>query len=429
MMLAARLSDFALGAVAGDAAASAKRIMALSLYDWMACGIAGVDEPVSRIMRLAKPELPDGSRVFGSDATYAPADAALINGATSHALDYDDTHFAHIGHPSVAVLPAAFAAGQGNGADVLDAALIGTELSVRVGEWLGRTHYQTGFHQTATAGAFGAAAAAGRLLGLSQGQLVAAFGIAATQAAGLKSQFGTMGKPYHAGLAARTGVEAATLARAGFDTRGEGLDGAQGFGPTHHGEANLTAFHTLGTAWRMETVSHKFHACCHGLHAMLEALATVAVDPGRIEAVTVTTHPRWMSVCNIPDPKTGLETKFSYRHTAAMALTGISTAALDSYTDTLAGDAGLAELRARVTVVADEAVAETASRVNLTLTGGEAIAADHDLNAPISAEARAARLRGKGRALLGDQTEAQLWQASDPQKAPNLDALLDLMSG
>ena len=110
----------------------------------------------------------------------------------------------------------------------------------------GRRHYQTGFHQTATAGAFGATAAAGLSLGLTVDQLQAAFGLCATQAAGLKSQFGTMGKPYHAGLAARTGVEAARLAKAGFDTRGAGLDGPQGFGPTHHGEENDSAFDGLG---------------------------------------------------------------------------------------------------------------------------------------------------------------------------------------
>ncbi len=110
-----------------------------------------------------------------------------------------------------------------------------------------------------------------------------------------------MGKPYHAGMAASTGVEAALLARAGFDTRGAGLDGPQGFGPTHHGAGEVSAFDALGQDWRMARVSHKFHACCHGLHAMLEALATLQArpDPSEIERISVRTHPRWLSVCNI----------------------------------------------------------------------------------------------------------------------------------
>ena len=311
MNVSEALSRFALEAARNSASADAQAVMALSLFDWMACGMAGKGEPVANVLR-GMDHASGNARVFGSDQSVAPAAAAWINGATSHALDYDDTHFAHIGHPSVAVFPAAMAL-EGTGADMLWAALIGAEVSIAVGLWLGRTHYQTGFHQTATAGAFGATAAAGRLLQLTPAQMQAAFGIAATQAAGLKSQFGTMGKPYHAGLAARTGVEAAQFAQAGFDTRGQGVDGPQGFGPTHHGENNLDAFEGLGNIWRMETVSHKFHACCHGLHAMLEALSGQKAE-GVDEAV-VYTHPRWLSVCNIPEPRTGLEVKFSYRHT------------------------------------------------------------------------------------------------------------------
>ncbi len=411
MSLARDLARFALNAAPSE---DALRIMRLSLYDWAACGMAGAGEPVARILRGAKPVQPEGVPVFGSTEGYARADAALINGATSHALDYDDTHFAHIGHPSVAVIPAALAAAETSAA-LVEAALIGAEVSIRIGVWLGRGHYQTGFHQTATAGAFGATAAAGRLMGLTEAQMEAAFGVAATQAAGLKSQFGTMGKPYHAGLAARTGLEAATLARAGFDTRGAGLDGPQGFGPTHHGAGDLTAFDTLGTEWLMETASHKFHACCHGLHAMLEALSGYE---GNANAAQITTHPRWLSVCNIAEPRTGLEAKFSYRHTAAMALWGLSTAALDSYTDALAADPALVALRQKITVEADERISETATEVRI----GDQILT-HDLNAPLSLEARTDRLRAKGAALLG-ATEPALWQAVTDHDLPTLKALI-----
>ncbi|MEP3637557.1 MAG: MmgE/PrpD family protein, partial [Paracoccaceae bacterium] len=199
MNVAQKLAKFVLNSVPDATSSGAERIMRLSLFDWATCGMAGVNEPVSRIVRgtaLAQ-GVQGKSPIFGGgDAGLPPVMAALVNGTTSHALDYDDTHFAHIGHPSVAVIPAAMAirGPEHSDADVLWSALIGAEVSVRMGLWLGRSHYQAGFHQTATAGAFGATAAAGLLLGLSELQMQAAFGVAATQAAGLKSQFGTMGK-------------------------------------------------------------------------------------------------------------------------------------------------------------------------------------------------------------------------------------------
>lgn len=427
MTFTSRLADFVLAPA--NESMTASEIMRLSLYDWAVCGIAGAQEPVSKAIRAVSDPIAKGAPVFGTTDQYSAATAALINGATSHALDYDDTHFGHIGHPSVAICPAVLACGAGQSdADQLWAALIGAEVSIRIGEWLGRAHYQIGFHQTATAGAFGATAGAGRLLGLTRVQLQAAFGIAATQAAGLKSQFGTMGKPYHAGLAARTGAEAARLALAGFDTRSEGLDGPQGFGPTHHGEANEQAFEGLGTAWRMEGVSHKFHACCHGLHAMLEALAQCNVDVDTIDSVEVTTHPRWLSVCNIDDPATGLETKFSYRHTAAMALRGLSTAALDSYTDAYSTDPALSRLRQRVRVLTDEAIPETASSVVISVKNGAPFEFHHDLNAPIQVDLRRDRLRDKGRALLGESRDAELWDITNANRAPDMEALRTFIS-
>ena len=427
-MIAERLAEFALTAQPSAASEAAQKVMALSLYDWMVCGLAGQNEPVSQILRDSNGAglTIDGFAVFGGFRVQSATAAALISGATSHALDYDDTHFAHIGHPSVAVFPAAFYC-KGPGKDLLWAALLGAEISVRIGLWLGRSHYQTGFHQTATSGAFGAAAAAGRLLGLSQSQLEAALGLAATQAAGLKSQFGTMGKPYHAGLAARTGLEAAHLAMAGFDTRGAGLDGPQGFGPTHHGENNLDAFDSLGSEWMMARVSHKFHACCHGLHAMLEAMSDAEYPTGSMASLTVQTHPRWLSVCNIQDPKTGLETKFSYRHTAAMSLMGYDTASLDAFTDALAHDHALVGIRQQVVVQTDDTLPETAVRVIFKSKEGETKTVSHDLAQPLSFETRSQRLRAKGIALLGDSIEALLWNAVFRDEGPSPDALNDLM--
>lgn len=405
-------------------------MMRLSLIDWAACAVAGAEEPVARILRARV--LEDGgteqATLVGGGQVPARA-AALANGTISHALDYDDTHFAHIGHPSVAVIPAALALAERQGTGLpplLDAALIGAEASIRFGIWLGREHYQTGFHQTATAGAIGATLAAGRLLALDDTSLGHALGLAATRASGLKSQFGTMGKPYNAGLAAETGVEAALLAEMGMTSAGQGLDGEQGFGPTHHGAADPAAFDHLGRDWRFLAISHKFHACCHGLHAMLEALAGIEIRPDDIATIAVTTHPRWLRVCNIASPVTGLEAKFSYRLTAAMALLGVSTGAISSFSEATARDPALATLRDRVTVTGDDGLAETAARVAITLTDGTVVEASHDLNAPIAFEDRRLKLLAKADSLLGTERSGALQQAV---KADALDPLLSVLTG
>jgi 2-methylcitrate dehydratase PrpD len=409
-----RLAEFATAPL--DIPADTLTVLRFSMLDWLAVGRAGASEPVSKILRemaLHEAGAPQ-STLFG-DAQKTPARAAaLVNGTTSHALDYDDTHFAHIGHPSVAVVSAAMAVGEQAGASlqaVQDAALMGIELSIRVGLWLGRDHYQVGFHQTATAGAFGAAAAAGRLLGLNAVQMEHVLGLTATRAAGLKAQFGTMGKPYNAGQAAANGVEAAQLVNAGFQSNPGALDGDFGFGATHSGAANTDALDGLGTDWLFDSVSHKFHACCHGLHAALEALQArkpVAVD--QIAAITVRTHSRWLSVCNQPAPDTGLGAKFSYATVLPMSLYGYDTAKLDSFSEATCADPKLQALRQKVAVTGDDTLTETQSTVTITLNDGSHQSMHHDLLKPMPLDARQHRVRAKAAALLGTQLENAVWE-------------------
>ena len=405
----------------------AREIMAQSLYDWMGCGMAAVSEPVAGIMRAQA--LDDGGRaqaaMFGGGHVPARA-AALVNGTISHALDYDDTHFAHIGHLSVGILPAVMACAPKDGEAVLDAACIGFEVATRFGLWLGRGHYQAGFHQTATAGAFGATAAVACLRGLDEGQVAHAIGLTATRAAGLKSQFGTMGKPMNAGLAAECGVVCADLAGRGFISNPEAVDGPQGFGPTHAGEGQARAWDGLGEVWKMAEVSHKLHACCHGLHAMIEALTPLRADPKAVDALRITTHPRWLSVCNQPAPETGLGAKFSYAHVAGMVVHGWNTADIDSFSDTCAADAALVAFRDKVHVEADESLAETESRVTVILADGTGLEGHHDLMAAQDPAQKWQALRRKGAALIGTQ-EVQLWDAVQAGRAPDLDALSELM--
>lgn len=407
----AELTDQVLEFALADPSEESLAIMRLSVVDWLSVGFAGRDEPVARIMRrmvAGEGGVPQ-AQLFGGGR--APArGAALVNGAASHALDYDDTHFAHIGHPSVAVLPAAFALGEAQGASfaaVLRAALAGCEASIRFGLAFGRGHYQIGFHQTATAGAFGASVAAAQVMGLKREQLTQALALVSTRASGLKSQFGTMGKPYNAGIAAANGVEAAQLAALGFLSSPAALDGPLGFLETHHCDGAATD----EPGFLMDGISHKYHACCHGLHAALEAISSLKpLDSNKVEEVEVITHPRWMSVCNKPAPRTGLEAKFSYRGVIAASLMGHDTGALETFDDALWSDPALRALQERVQVTADESLSETQAKVAV-VTADRRNEAHHDLSSQAPYAQRAERVRGKSRAVLGEDRANALWAA------------------
>lgn len=406
----------AIGTVAVDTAR-------LSLYDWLICGLAGIKEPLAdKLRQMASEEGGTGTvSVFGAGKRPARA-AALINGATSHALDYDDTHFAHIGHLSVGIYPAALAAGEETGASanaVVEAFLLGAEAAIRIGMVLGSEHYNRGFHQTATAGAFGATVAAGRLYGLTRVQMRAALGLCATRASGLKSQFGTMGKPYNAGIAASNGIECAKLARLGMTSCDDGLLGDQGFIPTHSDAAG----HEVAPPdqFLFTDVSYKFHACCHGTHAMIEALMEILPKvngkQAEISSLKLRTNPRWMKVCNIPTPQTGLEVKFSYRWLAGMVFEGRNTSAFETYSDPLTKDPALITFAEKVEVIADETVTDMQAEGEITMSDGSVVGFQHDLAKRPSLAALTSRLRAKADAVLGDRAN---------RIAPVMDKLADM---
>ena len=410
--LTSSLAAFAAGPI--STTLQTRIVTSLSALDWLAVGRAGADEPVSRIIRDVV--MAEGgaaqAKLFGGGAAPLRA-AALVNGTISHALDYDDTHFAHIGHPSVAVFPAALAMAEFEDkpiVELLEAALIGMELSIRIGLWLGRGHYQAGFHQTATAGAFGAAVAAGRVVGFDAGQMQAVLGLVATRAAGQKAQFGTMGKPYNAGHAASNGIETALLIRSGFEPNASAIEAPHGFGATHLGaDDTATALAGLGDEWLFESVSHKFHACCHGLHAALEAARDLDIAEPEVAEIRIKTHPRWMSVCNRLSPTTGLGAKFSYRTVIAMQALGYDTALPDSYSDGVCANPRLKSLRDRITVEADDGLSETQANLSLLRRDGARRAATHDLLTPMSLSDREDRVREKAAKLIGGDEADAIW--------------------
>ena len=387
----------------------------LSLLDWMTCGIAGTYEPLAvKLRRLAAGEGGEPLASVLGGMQVPPRMAALVNGATSHALDYDDTHFAHVGHLSVGIYPAALAIAEMQDAsaeEMITAFLLGAEGAIRVGMTLGRAHYNHGFHQTATAGAFGATLAAGRLLGLDRSQMRHTLGLCATRASGLTSQFGSMGKPYNAGIAAANGVECATLAGLGFTSADDGLMGDQGFVGAHlPGGGTASEPDMVFDSYLFPDNKYKLHACCHGLHPMIEALLAAEETAGLtlddISAFALATNPRWLAVCDIKRPRTGLEVKFSYNWLAGMTLRGDNTGDDRLFTDTVAGDAALAGFAERISVTGDDDLTDLQARGEISLMDGRSIPVWFDLADPFAPAVLAEKLRRKSSTIIGEASAA-----------------------
>src|SRR3954454_24640364 len=232
--LAARTSAVSYEALPENVRALARQCV----LDYYGVALAGADDPLVAIL-LDELEEAGGNpqaSLIGHPQRLPMLSAALVNGAIGHALDYDDVNLAMPGHPSVAILPGLIALAetrQSSGREVIAAFVAGYETACRIGSALRPGHYNLGFHATGTVGAFGAAATCARLLGLDAEATARALGIAGTQAAGLKSQFGTMCKPFHAGRAAQNGLLAARLAARGFSSRPDIIECAQGFALTH----------------------------------------------------------------------------------------------------------------------------------------------------------------------------------------------------
>lgn len=396
------------------------------LLDFLAVALPGVREPLVGILveTIVRPEGSAEARLVGRPERATRLTAALVNGAAGHALDFDDTHMRMTGHPTVPVLPALLALADTEavtGRALLTALVAGIELECRLGDLLGARHYEVGFHSTATLGTFGAAAASAHLLGLDAGQWLHAMGLAGSQAAGLKSAFGTMTKPLHAGRAASAGLLAALLARGGFTAATDVLEAKQGFLETHAGDRpELSRLDRLRDRFLVRETLFKYHAACYLTHAAIEAARGLRqrhdIDPAAIDDVELTVAPALLRVCNIAEPRTGLEGKFSLRATTAMALLGVDTADLATYSDRRMADPALVRLRDRVHLAADANREATRARVTV-LAGTRRFEAEADTGIPATdlSEQRS-RLRRKFDALaepcLGAERAAKLAAAA-----------------
>lgn len=436
----AALARRAAGLRFGDLPDDVRLLARQCLLDFLAVTLAGSREELSLIL-LAEAEEQGGrpaASLIGHRLKAPTQQAALVNGAASHALDYDDVNMTMGGHPTAPLLPAILALAEArgaSGAELLTAFVAGYETLCRVGALVAPGHYARGFHNTATVGSFGAAAAAANLLGLDAERTALALGIAGTQAAGLKSMFGTMCKPLHAGKAAQNGVLAATLAARGFTSRADVLDCAQGFAdtqsPDFHPERALADPPGL---WHLADNLFKYHAACYLTHAPIECARAVrreaGFSPEAVRAVALTVESGAAKVCHIPAPRTGLEAKFSLRLTTAMALAGIDTAGLDAYSEANAGDPALQRLRDSVHVEFARDWPHTLAELEVTLADGRVLSARHDSGVPardLAAQGR--RLEAKFRSLaapvLGDAQARRL--AGAVADIDRLDGVAELM--
>jgi 2-methylcitrate dehydratase PrpD len=382
--------------------------------DFLAVTLAGTRESGSQTVAAELLDGRDGegpATLIGLPQRASALDAALINGMAAHALDYDDVSLPMSAHASVVILPALLALAEkrrSSGREVLESFVAGYEAGSRIGMYMAPTHYDSGFHGTGTIGTFAAAAACAHLMRLDADRTERAIGIAAAQAAGIRSMFGTDCKPLHAGKGAFNGLFAALLAARDFTSATGAVECANGFAATHAGaRTGAEAFAEPAGGFFLRQNLFKYHAACYMTHAAANAITETmkanALSADAVERIVVTADRSLNSVCNIGDPDTGLGMKFSLRTVAALSMLGRDTSALSSFTDAAAAEPSIAQARKKIEVQLADVRPITRTGIRMIATDGRAIEAEHDSGKPeTDLDVQRSRLQGKFRALAGE---------------------------
>jgi len=348
------------------------------VLDWLGCALAGSRHPtLDRLIAVlqevgGKPQ----ATVFGRGLRLGFVDAPIANGQAGHLLDYDDTHMGgtllHTSSPTLSALFSVAERGRVSGAEFLVAYAVGFEAGVRTGQ-SAPGHHKGGWHLTGTLGSIAAGVAAGKLISLDGERLAHAMAIAATQSAGMQQNRGTMCKSLHAGKAASSGVLAALLAERGFDGSLEIIEGKRGYCRIYSDVAAPEALiDELGIRWAIERNGHKPYACGVVLHPVIDAViairSTVKIDPARIETIELRVNPLVVSVTGVEEPATGLQSKFSVYHSAAVALID-GAARIPQYTDERANDPAVIALRRKVKATIDESLGNDQAEAVVVVDG------------------------------------------------------------
>jgi 2-methylcitrate dehydratase PrpD len=364
-----------------DAVPAAVRAEAVrSVVNWFGCVLGGArHETSNRALAAVSAYSTPRATLLGRAERTDPLKAAFINGIAGHVLDFDDTHLKTIIHPAGPVLPALLALAEQQvvrGRDFLHAFILGVEVECRLGNVLYPSHYEMGWHITGTCGVFGAAAAAGKLLGLTEQQLVWALGIAASEAAGVKAQFGSMTKSFHVGRAAENGLLAVLLARRDFTSGERAIEGRDGYldAAASHPDAGQVV-KNLGGSWEVSLNTYKPYACGVVIHPTIDGVLQLRREglvANDVDQISVRPHPLVLRLTGKTSPATGLEGKFSVYHSAAVALVR-GYAGPKEYTDEAVRDPRVVALRQRVRVHVDPAVHEDEAFVTVTTRGGRTL--------------------------------------------------------
>jgi len=405
------------------------------LIDWIGCALAGSTHPtIDKLLAVltaisGKPQ----ASVLGRKRKLGLMEAALANGQMGHMLDYDDTHMGgvvlHTSGPILAALFPLIELGGVSGRDFICAYAAGFEAGVRVGQ-SAPGHHAGGWHLTGTLGSIAAGAAAARLLHLDAPRMIHALGIAATQAAGMQQNRGTMCKSFHAGKAAANGLLAALLAEQGFDSTDEMIEGKRGFCRIYSDKAAPeVVLDELGTRWEIARNGHKPYACGVVLHPALDAMialrGTRVRTPAEIERVELPVHPFAVRITGLADPESGLQSKFSIYHAAAVAYLD-GCAGIAQFTDERAAMADVVALRGKIEARIDETLAKDQASATLIAAGGERIEArvahaSGTVENPMSDRAIKDKFMANAEPVIGAERARQLVAA-----AWSLDGLEDM---
>ena len=352
-----------------------------TFLNWLGCAVGAAQHEAADAALAAVRMLEPAAQatVLGRRDRVDMASAALINGITSHTFDFDDTHLKTIIHPAGPVASALLALAEhtgSSGRDVIDALVLGIDVSCRVGNMMYPEHYDRGWHITGSTGMLGAAAGCSRLLRLDARKTQMALGIAASQPVGMREQFGTMTKPFHPGGAARAGLMAALLASRGYTASPKALEAPRGFAQTVSTKNDWTQVTgELGQRFEISFNSYKPFACGIVIHPSIDACVQLrdrGVRPEQVERIELKVHSLVLELTGNKEPADGLLAKFSVYHGCAAGLT-FGRAAEQEFSDAIVNRPDMVALRRKVIATVDDSIDEASVDVTAVLTNGERV--------------------------------------------------------
>ena len=408
-----------------------------TFLNWLGCAVGAANhESVQAALAAVQMLEPAGqASILGRSERVDMASAALINGISSHTFDFDDTHLKTIIHPAGPVASALLALAEHKGASgraLIDALVLGIDVSCRVGNAMYPDHYDRGWHITGSTGTVGAAAACARLLGLNIDQTAMALGIAASQPVGVREQFGSMTKPFHPGGAARAGLMSALFAQQGFTASPRALEAPRGMMQTISTKNDWSEI-TEGLGENFEIVLNTFKpfACGIVIHPSIDGCAQLraqGISPDQIVSLELKVHSLVLELTGKKEPVDGLQAKFSVYHGCAAGLT-FGKATEDEFADEVVTRPDMVALRRKVNATVDDTIDESAVDLTAILTDGQRVhvRVEHaigSLQNPMTDTQLNAKFHGLSDPILGaQQTSALINSAWDIGDAPNVRGL------